>query len=34
VHFLASLPAGQAIGTPIGDLAYEFVAAHIAGIAD
>ena len=34
VHFLASLPAGQAIGTPIGDLAYEFVAAHIAGTAN
>lgn len=31
VHFLASLPAGQGIGGPIGDLAFEFVQAHIAG---
>jgi hypothetical protein len=31
VHFLASLPAGQEIGSPIGDLAYQFVQAHIAG---
>jgi hypothetical protein len=31
VHFLASLPAGQGIGRPIGDLAYQFVQAHIAG---
>lgn len=34
VHFLASLPAGQAIGTEIGNLAYEFVAARIAGVTD
>ena len=34
VHFLASLPAGRAIGTEVGDLAYEFVQAHIAGVAD
>jgi hypothetical protein len=34
VHFLASLPAGQDIGTPIGDLAYQFVQAHIAGTAN
>ena len=31
VHFRASLSAGQGIGRPIGDLAYEFVQAHIAG---
>jgi hypothetical protein len=31
VHFLASLSAGHGIGRPIGDLAYEFVQAHIAG---
>jgi hypothetical protein len=34
VHFLASLPAGQEIGRPIGDLAYQFVQAHIAGAVD
>src|SRR5262245_4131237 len=34
VHFLASLPAGQGIGRPIGDRAYEFVRAHIAGTAN
>ena len=33
VHFRASLPAGQAIGTAIGDLVYGFVEAHIAGVA-
>jgi hypothetical protein len=31
VHFQASLSAGHGIGRPIGDLAYEFVQAHIAG---
>jgi hypothetical protein len=31
VHFPAALPAGRALGTPIGALAYEFVQAHIAG---
>ena len=31
VHFLPSLPAGQSQGRSIGDLAYEFVQAHIAG---
>ena len=34
VHFLASLPAGRDIGTEVGNLAYEFVEAHIAGVAD
>ena len=34
VHFLASIPAGRNIGTPIGDLAYQFVQAHIAGTAN
>lgn len=31
VHFLAAISAGQALGRPIGDLAYAFVQAHIAG---
>jgi hypothetical protein len=31
VHFLASLSAGQDIGTPIGDLAYQFVQATSPG---
>lgn len=33
VHFPASVPAGQNIGRPIGDLAYDFVQAHINGTA-
>jgi hypothetical protein len=31
VHFLPSLSAGRTLGRPIGDLAYAFVQAHIAG---
>lgn len=31
VHFIPSLSGGQGIGKPIGDLAYAFVQAHIAG---
>ena len=31
VHFLSSLSAGRDIGRPIGDLAYEFVSAHLSG---
>ncbi len=31
VHFYPSIPAGQALGHEIGDLAYEFVQAHIDG---
>jgi hypothetical protein len=33
VHFAASIPAGQNLCRPIGDLAYEFVQRHIAGTA-
>ncbi|MDI1447994.1 vanadium-dependent haloperoxidase [Polyangium sp. 6x1] len=31
VHFLASISSGRDLCSPIGDLAYEFVKAHIAG---
>jgi hypothetical protein len=31
VHFPASIPAGQNLCRPVGDLAYEFVQRHIAG---
>ncbi|CAN5836889.1 hypothetical protein BH23ACT10_BH23ACT10_23050 [soil metagenome] len=33
VHFTASVPAGQKIGTRIGNLAYKSVTAHIEGTA-
>jgi len=33
VHFRASIQAGQGIGRPIGDLAYQFVQDHILGVA-
>ncbi|MEO1272733.1 MAG: vanadium-dependent haloperoxidase [Myxococcota bacterium] len=34
VHFYDSIPAGQALGDPIGQRAYEFVDAHIRGDRD
>ena len=33
VHFLASLPSGRGIGRAIGNLAYEFLQAHVTGTA-